>query len=337
MDPSAKEVQSYQPADSFEVKPPETAKASSHEVAAYFQEGGFPLNETLTGMLNDLPQYKYERFGNNYAIASYRLNDYIRHPRSDRDLNIFDHRVMSGIEEQLDDDEKDNLKGVDLREMTDLEKLAWIPHRLRTEGGKLLGQMIVDIIEPYENDGSILELKGIEEKLKIGACTSAESYFLGYLEGNFYHPLSIKNRQMMNVIVDDEGEPIMLEKIGLGESHSSLSLKPLVINGVRIPSGSLIAAKYGPETTADRFTNSYNGYVIRASQCEGFQFLRLSTLAISPENREEAFNSHLDFQKSQEGAFPGYDTAKIGDFLAKARSEVMQQKTPDLNQTPVAS
>ena len=65
----------------------------------------------------------------------------------------------------------------------------------------------------------------------------------------------------------------------------------------------ILELAYEPGTTRDkedflvhRYHRSLPGEVIPIAACSGFRFLRLSTLAVSPEHRERAFTTHFQAQ-----------------------------------------
>ena len=121
------------------------------------------------------------------------------------------------------------------------------------------------------------------------------------------------------MITDESGDPVILEKISLGESHSAITLKPTILNEVTLPAGSLLAVEYDYDNYKGSRTQSAN---IPLSECTGFRFLRLTTLAVSPENRKETFKNHYDFQ--DQNGMPHFDTATIENFLTLARQKIAQ-------------
>ena len=75
----------------------------------------------------------------------------------------------------------------------------------------------------------------------------------------------------MNIFKDVNGDAVLLKKIGMGENHSAISLKEIIINGVRIPAGSLVALQYDlPVNTQE--TTSGKGKVLDGSILSGWIF-----------------------------------------------------------------
>jgi len=85
----------------------------------------------------------------------------------------------------------------------------------------------------------------------------------------------------------------------------------VVINGVRIPSGSLMGVQYDP---------AKEGRVMSIEDCEGFSFLRFTTLVVSPKERLKTFGAHLLFQ--EENGFPGHDKVRMSEFVERAQKVV---------------
>ena len=64
----------------------------------------------------------------------------------------------------------------------------------------------------------------------------------------------------------------------------------------------------------------YKGYVIPISEMNGFWFLRLTTLAVSPKNRARAFNSHFK-QQVDNGLFRP-DTTELSQLIEIAKDQI---------------
>ncbi len=138
--------------------------------------------------------------------------------------------------------------------------------------------------------------------LRVGTCTTAEVYFLDLVTHDRGYSAS-------DVIVNDNGEPMMLFK-NAGD-RSAITLVETVLNGVRIPPGSLLAIEEGEKVRHG---------IIPISTIPGFKFLRLSTLAIPPKEREEAVGNVYTFQRWQ--GMKGYDTITILDLTDAARKRI---------------
>jgi hypothetical protein len=167
--------------------------------------------------------------------------------------------------------------------------------KLEREESRLLVSLMLDVVCPEEASASPsaegpTHLKiWPEDNLKIGTCSLAEKYFLE-LASEF-----VRGKGQVNVMVSERGEPVLLEKMNLGDNHSCMSVAPVVLNQVRLPPGSLFGVRYD-EPVALRRNRDAPGHIIPITACAGFRFLRLSTLAVAPEYRARAFTAHFQAQ-----------------------------------------
>lgn len=316
---------------------------SMHELVKAFSEQGFTLNATLEEMLNEHYSHRTERRGSGYTQATRHLADYINAPRdgdSFDDLRLFrdwnglelkivlqklaDLNIQAGwrhldrqpeVLKQLDASDDPELVAMVRTEMDRQQRLRSLPTLLEREESRLLAEIMVDIVLPVDAATlGLTALPGWSEKLKIGTCPMAEKFFLE-LSHEF-----IARHGVMNVIVDDQGEPILVEKINMGDDHSCISLAPLVMNGVRLPVGTLVGAQYQDVVPSDQRNREMPGFCIDYRRCEGFRYLRLTTLVVSPQNRRRAFTTHFEAQQS-EGLFAP-DTTEVKQLLAVARKQL---------------
>ena len=141
---------------------------------------------------------------------------------------------------------------------------------------------------------------------------------------NFF--LKIAHRSMLrqgsiNIFVDEQNRPLLIEKMNMGDDHSCINLQPLIMNGIRIPVGSLFSVEYDIEQIDNKVPNQeFKGYIIPYKEIQGFWFLRLTTLAISPENRKRAFTTHFE-QQVNNGLFSP-DTTLIKQLNDVALSQL---------------
>lgn len=161
----------------------------------------------------------------------------------------------------------------------DVAKIQEAVASLSREEDRFIGRMIQDLVEPRVGD---VQLPRKQEEGYVGTCTTAEQYFLTMLD-----PVE-RGYDAPHVLTDSAGEPFMILK-NAGEK-SALTLKEVVIEGVRLPPGSLLALASKKEWSD----------IQRIEDCTGFEFLRLTTLAISPGNRTRAFGMAIDFQERNE-------------------------------------
>lgn len=293
-----------------------------HELVEKFTDAGLSLNQTLEDMLNEDPAHQTERRGCGYTQATRHLAAQINLPRkltSCEDLQLFKHwgdkQAIKRIETVLNTGDIVNWRGWDLRppepnpsqssggldrplieaEAYRQKKLRHMPNVVQREESKLLAQLISDIVLPVDakQTGHVI-LPAWPEKLAVGSCPMAEQWFLEIAHG------FVSRKGRCNFIVDENERPILLEKMNMGDNHSCFSLQTCVINGVRIPPGSLIAARYDEQSIIGEPLRHqhFRGCRIPLGLCEGFRLLRLTTLAVSPRNRHRAFTVHFEAQRA---------------------------------------
>jgi hypothetical protein len=256
---------------------PPTAEASAtdHEILRVFAERGLPLCSTLREMLNEHFSHRTERRGAGFTQATRHLATYVN--RAWRELNIADVRVFDARLQQPP-------RRAELEPLLDL---------LEREESKLLVNILLDVVcqrdAPPTANASTQLVAWPEDDLKIGTCPLAEKYFLE-LAAAF-----VRGKGQVNVLVSEAGEPVLLEKMNLGDNHSCMSIAPVVLNRVRLPPGSLFGVRY-EEPVALRKNRAVPGSIIPIGACSGFRFLRLSTLAVSPQHRPRAFTAHYQAQ-----------------------------------------
>lgn len=309
---------------------PEKPVDANHEILGAFESHGLKLNYKLIDMLNEGDQHQGGRKGSGLTQSTRELATFINSPRDSSDLTLFDSEVREGIHDEIDDKygaSGPRSEGAWRDPVLD-RGLGEIKGSLQLEESKLVAGMITDIVKPKtaEDAGdSVAPLPSVTEQMRIGTCTTAESYFLSYLN----NPANLGGGPFgeFNIILGDDGTPLMIEKMGYGEDHSSLTLKPVLINGVELPAGSLLGIDRTNDVARQSLVDG-TGNLINASDCRGFQFLRLTTLAVSPANRERAFGSHFKFQEEAAKVMPGYDTSSIDDFSLKASRLVLTANTP---------
>ena len=245
------------------------AFALDHELVERFAEHGLPLNATLCEMLNEHYSHRTERRGAGFTQATRHLAVLVNGRRATVGPEL---RMFLGA------------SGAPVVRSA----LCSLLERLEREESRLLAGIIVDLVFP-DFDSKGIKLPAWAGDLKIGTCPLAEKYFLE-LAAAF-----VRRKGIANVLVSGSGEPVLLEKLNLGDDHSCISVAPVILNGVALPPGSLLGVRYEPGT-ARRRNKQLPGDVIPIDACTGFRFLRLSTLAVSPEHRERAFTTHFQAQ-----------------------------------------
>lgn len=289
-------------------------KDTSHELVNAFKDNGFPLHKILVAMLNEEHQHQGPRKGCGYTQASRFLADIINQPRGltqDKDLQLFSveaQRSLKAIVAYCHSSLERLPRGIfeireDLENRCDsltskhnfLDKIRCLEaalHDIEHEESEVLAKLIRSIlgVAPNHVKQSFPELQLLDERVAIGTCPESERYFLEFAGGY------VRRHGIMNVLVDDSDQPLMIEKMNIGDSHSCITLRELILNGVLIPAGSLLGTYYTSLPIHTTQCAEHKGGWFPVSVCKGFRFLRLTTLAISPKNRARAFTHHLRIQ-----------------------------------------
>ena len=295
-----------------------------HEIVSAFDALGLPLAKTLSSMLNEAPEHRKPRRGCGYTQASRFLADIINDERGlspERDLRLFAEvaqrdlvalacraqrclgRLPTGITELRTTLETHVQHEPELQQwITTLQLLVDLPAQMEREESRLLASIMLSILGRSIPGAGETEISPYPEKLPIGTCPEAERYFLEF--GGGY----VRRQGLMNVLVDDQDKPILIEKINIGDNHSCISLRPIRFNGVSLPSGCLFGTTYTSLPIDTRCCSQLNGAWLPLTHCEGFRFLRLTTLAVSPANRVRAYSSHMERQLD---ANPFFDPLNI--------------------------
>lgn len=327
-----------------------------HEVISAFQSSGMPLSRKLTEMLNEHFSHQSERRGCGYTQSTRELADFISQPRSlteYEDLRLFDDSVMKPLRDvmiqakshgltlsswrnldinlavqdylQAHDPAKDAFTQALKDQVEWQQRLRQIHTLVTREESLLVVAMIQDLILPtLDPVPGLVTLPVLGEKPKVGSCPMAEKFFFEVAYRR------IPRRGLVNVFVDSNNRPLIIEKINMGDDHSCISLGAVVLNGVRLPAGSSFSVAYDPEKVRKEKAKGLAGDIIPLADVDGFWFLRLTTLAVSPQNRERAFSTHFHQQIENNLFSPDIVT------LAQLREVAEQQVTgvsPTVEQT----
>ncbi|RKG34709.1 hypothetical protein [Acinetobacter tianfuensis] len=319
--------------------------SADHEVLGLLKNSVQPLSVKLSEMLNEHYSHQTERRGCGYTQATRVLAEYVNSARDSedfQDLKLFEnwetkqlrkiiehsathhldlsdwHNLDQNTQVQAylavaDDGEYKTALDTEYRRQAALRNLS---QKATLEESKLICSLIEDVLLPKSaaNTG-LVELNNISDKPKVGSCPMAENFFL-----------KIAHRQLLrqgeiNIFVDDDGQPLLMEKMNMGDDHSCISLKPLIMNGIRLPVGSLFSVNYDRAEVADKRPNKeFKGYVMHHTAINGFWFLRLTTLAVSPENRKRAFSTHFEQQVANGLFSPG--TTEMQQLINVALSQL---------------
>lgn len=304
---------------------------AEHELSAAFDAVGLPLCRTLRQMLADDPSHCTERRGCGFTQATRFLAAYANRehdPHDVADLGMFANLSTSGCEHLVAQLTGAGWAGgwrtlhlapgavvaslVPSPALDCLQRLASRLHEVRArvslEESRLYAGLVASVL--LRTPGAVQALRGMAEKPEIGSCSQAEEFFLEISHGR------IRRGGQVNVFVDAGARPLLVEKIGLGESHSALSLEPLSINGVVVPPGSLFALRYAPD--AGRIATLPGGAMLPVQHIEQARFLRLTTLAADPAWRRRAFKAQVDAQARAEFLSPCTTTlGDLRDFAVK--------------------
>lgn len=317
-----------------------------HEVLQCFNKHLYPLAKNLTEMLNEHFSHQTERRGCGYTQATRVVAEFINAELDEtdfKDFKIFDQYDTKGLKTLLvnalghglelktwrnldlnpdvqqfltaKQDSNDTFVSTLRAEVEFQSTLRNMHKHVEKEESKVLCQFLEDIIlrkDPTEVLS--LELKNLNEKPKVGSCPMAENFFLKIAHGRMLRQGNI------NIFVDQNERPILMEKIKMGDDHSCINLVPLIINGIRIPLGSLFSVYYDEEKITKRPNKVFKGHIISVHDVIGFWFLRLTTLAISPQNRARAFSSHFK-QQVDNGLFSP-ETTELKQLISVAQDQI---------------
>jgi hypothetical protein len=271
------------------------ATEPEHELLRVFTEHGLTLSCTLREMLNEHYSHRTERRGAGFTQATRHLAGFVNHAPAVRRLSEL------------------RLFGKRLTETPPTSVFREVSAKLEREESRLLTRIIGDLVCPITVHGGAAELPALHGELKIGTCSLAEKYFLELATG------FVRGKGLANVLISDTGQPLLLEKLNLGDDHSCISVAPLVLNGVELPPGSLFGVSYY-DPVPIRKNRHLPGHVIPISSCSGFRFLRLSTLAVSPRHRARAFTAH--FQAQLDGGLFAPGETTIDQLRALAQRQL---------------
>ncbi|WDZ52382.1 hypothetical protein LF296_06305 [Acinetobacter vivianii] len=316
-----------------------------HEVVMIFKKYLYPLSAKLTEMLNEHFSHQTERRGCGYTQATRVIAEFVsqvRDPVGFQDLRIFEDYETKALKNILNQtgsygltletwrnldinlEVQQTLKRLNpqesfaqnLQQEIDFQaKLRSIHQYAELEESILICQLLADIILPQTaQDFGMIECQALLEKPKVGSCPMAEKFFL-----RIAHHRLLRQGEI-NIFVDEHDQPIMMEKLNMGDNHSCISLVPLMMNGVRLPAGSLFSAHYEIEQLEKHKNKQYKGYVIPIAEMSGFWFLRLTTLAVSPQHRARAFGYHFK-QQVDNGLFRP-DSTELSQLMDIAKDQI---------------
>ncbi|MBX3725330.1 MAG: hypothetical protein KF823_05380 [Xanthomonadales bacterium] len=297
-----------------------------------FATSGLRLDRRLEEMLADHPSHCTERRGCGFTQATRHLAEAINRPRDPLDpadllliarlpaerLRQLAHQAQArGWPAGWRDLEK--APGHLLAELSEpllVDALARLGGHLASLSGgadlpeiRLLAALMRAVLAGP--DGCPDDLPPMPEKPAIGSCSQAEEFFLEIAHGK------IRRGGSVRVHVGREGAPVLLEKMGLGESHSAISMVPLRLNGVSLPAGSLFAlAPTGDPAVA---AAGQTVCLVPPGGIAAARFLRLSTLVVAPRDRSRVFTRQFQHQLHSRFLSPASTTlADLEAFCSRA-------------------
>lgn len=286
-----------------------TADTATHELVDAFAQAGLPLHPTLREMLGEHPSHRTERRGCGYTQATRFLSTFVNQPRDPvaaTDLGVFDDWPKARTEALARTlvaagwthgwrglDRADPALIASLPPSPLLQTLVALPSRLaeitaslRLEESALLLPILHDLLVPATTTAPALP--PMREKPEIGSCSQAEEFFLEIAHGR------VRRGGKVNLFVDGDGHPLLVEKMALGESHSAMAVAPVSVCGVTLPPGALFALRYDDAAPVLRAIPC--GAVRALDTIAEARFLRLTTLAVSPAMRRRAFSAQFEAQ-----------------------------------------
>ena len=274
------------------------AAVGEHELLKTLQQQGLEPHPQLCDMINECFEHRTERRGCGYTQATRLLAAQINQKKL---VPLPRSRVFA-----------EHLGNAELTQAMHTAGTSWIAELVRMES-RLLAQMIRDIV--------LRDAQGIEfpmiapEPLKVGSCPLAEQFFLEIAYRR------IRRGGRVNVIVDPQGRPLLIEKRGLGDDHSCITVAEMVVHGVRIPKGSLVGVDY-PDAILEGLPELQNrcGVQLQLASITGARLLRLTTLTANPMDRARAFSAH--FQQQIDSGLFSPDTTTIEQLIEFAHEQV---------------
>lgn len=304
-----------------------------HQLVKAFASVDLDLNPTLVSMLNEKNEHRTPRRGCGFTQATRFLADIINRPRrlvgagdtclfADAPRQALARQIALQVRESgeiprtLSDLRPTNASRDSSTELIERLQLlhTQLTRELMREESQLIGTIMRSILFGGEDYPPAPALPSHDEKLPIGTCPEAERFFMQLAAGD------VRRGGIMNVISVDGETPLLVEKIGLGDPHSCILLSAARINSVWLPPGSLIGTWYSTLPVNTPRCAKLNGTWLRESHCDGFRFLRLTTLSVSPKNRVRAFTTHVERQLDASGFYDPLNTL-LDDLVETARAQ----------------
>lgn len=301
---------------------------TSHEVLRAFERAGLTPHPHLREMLDEHPSHRTERRGCGYTQATRFLSTFVNRPRGVDDAQDFDllaewpkrqteslarQAIAAGWAQGWRHLERcDPATVANLLPASLAAALARLPQAigeieisLEHEESRLVTALIHRILCPEPPTAPTMPAMLL--KPEIGSCSQAEEFFLEIAHHR------IRRGGRVNVFVDEDDRPLLVEKIGLGESHSAMAVAPVAICDVTLPPGSLFALRYDEDAPYRREIGC--GRALSLKIVREARFLRLTTLSVSPNVRRRAFSAQFEAQLRSDMLSPATTTIEhLRDF-----------------------
>lgn len=270
---------------------------AEHELCQALQAIGLALHPVLVEMLDEHHRHRTERRGCGYTQATRHLADLTNR----RGLQCDSHpEILRQLFAAPPADWSDT-HGQDRR--------AQLQERLRKPESLLLVDWIWQLAAPSNRTASDLPVAA--DRPKVGSCPLAEQYFLELAHGR------LRRGGFVHVWTGPDQAPWLIEKQGLGDSRSAVSVRALRLGGIDLPAGGLFALDYHDEEL-DRCPRAalLPGRVVETKLLTGVRVLRFTTLAVEPEDRRRTFTVH--FQQQLDNALYSPDITTIAQLRGLA-------------------
>lgn len=279
----------------------------SHELIEQAVAAGIALSPTLVMMLGEHFTHRTERRGCGFTQATRLLADHVNVLPAGDDMTDFKLFAEASEPKSLSSGSR-QARGESMRGAMN----ALIANCARAES-RMFARILRDIIVRDPSPAPQELAPVAPEKLKIGTCPLAEQFFLE-IAHDFVRRIGQVN------VIHHHGQPLLIEKLGLGDSHSCVSVAPLTINRVEVPVGSLLGVAYDDaKIAAAPSTRSGRGRWIEMTSVNAFRFLRLTTLSVEPVDRKRAFSAH--FQQQVAGGLFSPDVTHVDQLVDRAIAE----------------
>lgn len=278
------------------------------EVSSILEKEGVPLSEEMKRLLNIEDERSKNRYGNPYALVSGKImRELVLHGSNSSDAN----RELFGIETynawddildylakehpELDQQQRDEVASMELAEvMEDPREFYGLSSLQNIDGQSMGATALLDLLRqaayPIQAEESTPKFACVENRKKTyGNCKDSESYLSAALEGGNGRAYGAR----AVVYTDTDGNPVIYQKAGHFHIEDSgtysnatgITLRPVLINGILVPAGTLV----GIENDIDNHRDVKEDQVKSVSEINGLLPLRLSMYSFEPDESAKIF------------------------------------------------